>query len=349
MKKPKAQIEYRATADLLSLEGNPRIVMDDDLRRLMRSIKENPPSYFEARAIILSNRTGELVVIAGNQRLKAAQKLKMRSVPTILLEGLTLEEEQRIIITDNVSTGSWDNELLNTSAWDRDSLEEWGVDTSSWDEPEERAGADHLKELQKWVPDCLFPSNNVYDIPTLLPELQADTLHNPFKPYGALKRSSTGVGTYHFYVDDYRFQAIWENPNTIIQSDAKAIVEPNLSLYNETPRSYGLHLIYKKRWMARYLQSFGVRIFVDLNVADKFREDNTLGIPEGWNAFATRGSGDYPQAFLQDLAIAQRISGKDQPYMIVYGGGKKVREMAAKHNLIFIDQISAENTKKEAI
>jgi len=178
-------------------------------------------------------------------------------------------------------------------------------------------------------------------VPTLLIEACADLVHNPFKPFGAEKRSGNGVGTYHFYVDDYRFQTIWDNPNQIINSDAQAIVEPNLSLFDTTPVSYGLHLIYKKRWLARYMQTYGIKIFVDLNVSKKFYEYNQLGVPEGWNAFATRGYADRPTYMKEELEIAKKISGKDNPLMIIYGGGKVAREFAAKHNLIYIEQISA--------
>lgn len=69
--KPKAQVEYRAIADLKELPGNPRTIKKDQFEKLKQSIKDNA-DYFEARPIILSDRTGELVILAGNQRYKAA-------------------------------------------------------------------------------------------------------------------------------------------------------------------------------------------------------------------------------------------------------------------------------------
>ncbi|GAB3935333.1 hypothetical protein GCM10028804_54200 [Larkinella terrae] len=65
---------YRPLADLHELEGNPRTIRDDQFEILCQSIQENP-AYFEARPLILSNRTGILVILAGNQRYKAAQKI----------------------------------------------------------------------------------------------------------------------------------------------------------------------------------------------------------------------------------------------------------------------------------
>ena len=71
--KPKVQIEYRGLDELKKLENNPRTIKKKDFETLKKSVEENP-DYFEARPIILSNRTGKLVIIAGNQRYKAARQ-----------------------------------------------------------------------------------------------------------------------------------------------------------------------------------------------------------------------------------------------------------------------------------
>ena len=124
--KPKAQVEYRKLAELTELEGNPRIIKKEQFEKLKKSLKDNA-DYFEARPIILSNRTGKLVILAGNQRYKAAKAIGLESVPTILLEGLTAEREKEIIIRDNVENGEWNIEML-ANDWDAKNLVEWGVE-----------------------------------------------------------------------------------------------------------------------------------------------------------------------------------------------------------------------------
>ena len=94
-----------------------------------------------------------------------------------------------------------------------------------------------------------------------------------------------GTGTLHFYTDDYRFNAVYEHPEKILQQNPAQIVEPNFSLFNETPIAFGLQAIYKKRLVARQMQEEGIRVFVDLNVANKFYAFNLLGVPKGWSAF----------------------------------------------------------------
>lgn len=133
--KPKAQVEYRAIADLKELPGNPRTIKKDQFEKLKQSIKDNA-DYFEARPIILSDRTGELIILAGNQRYKAAKAIGLKEVPTILLPDLSEAREKEIIIRDNVENGDWDWDAL-ANEWDGAKLSDWGVDGAiKWSESE---------------------------------------------------------------------------------------------------------------------------------------------------------------------------------------------------------------------
>lgn len=139
--KPKAQVEYRPIKDLKELPGNPRIIKKDQFEKLKQSIKDNA-DYFEARPIILSDRTGELIILAGNQRYKAAKAIGMTEVPTILLPNLTEEREKEIIIRDNVENGEWDWDKL-ANEWDAATLADWGVQMPDW---ASEAGAEIIED-----------------------------------------------------------------------------------------------------------------------------------------------------------------------------------------------------------
>jgi ParB-like chromosome segregation protein Spo0J len=67
-------MQYRKLTELKKLDNNPRTIKKQDMDKLVESIKNNQ-DYFEARPLILSNRTGELVILGGNQRYEAAKKL----------------------------------------------------------------------------------------------------------------------------------------------------------------------------------------------------------------------------------------------------------------------------------
>lgn len=118
-------MEYRKVSELTPLENNPRTITDGEFKKLVASIKKNK-SFFEARPCILSDRTGKLVIIAGNQRYRAALSLNHTEIPTFLMSGLSEAEEREIIIRDNKSNGVFDWDILANS-WDSKELEEWGV------------------------------------------------------------------------------------------------------------------------------------------------------------------------------------------------------------------------------
>ena len=128
-KETKYKVEYRPLELLTPLDNNPRWIKSEDFERLCASIQNNP-ELFEAQPIILSDRTGELVIIAGNQRYKAAKEVGLKEVPTVLLSGLTETKEKEIVIRTNVTNGRWDWDALANGSWDTVDLGNWGVDVS---------------------------------------------------------------------------------------------------------------------------------------------------------------------------------------------------------------------------
>jgi hypothetical protein len=198
------------------------------------------------------------------------------------------------------------------------------------------------------VPDALFPTDgNEWDIPSLYLPLQADFVDLPVRGWGSIKRKTTMRGTWHFYVDDYKFSAIWKTPDVIIKTAAVSVVEVNFTTEDLMPRAVGLYRTMQKRWLARYWQSQGLRVFVDLNVAKKFDEINLLGVPKGWKSFATSGA-DYAIDRLEtQWAIANNVANGNGPIIfLVYGGGLKVAKICAERGWVFIPD--ARNAAREA-
>ena len=105
---------------------NPRSHSDEAVAELAESIREDP-LYFRGRPILLSNRTGELVVIGGEGRTRASILLGLEKVPTVLFDGLGLEDEVRIMQKDNDHTGKWDEAKLAALAdtWGTDKIKKW--------------------------------------------------------------------------------------------------------------------------------------------------------------------------------------------------------------------------------
>lgn len=110
-KKVVNRTEYLPITELKLLENNPRKISEANFERLKKKIEKHP-DLFEGRPCLVSDRTGELVVFAGNQRLKAAQSLGMTEVPCVVYHGLSEADEKEKAIIDNVEEGEWWEEML---------------------------------------------------------------------------------------------------------------------------------------------------------------------------------------------------------------------------------------------
>ena len=111
-------------------KGNPRFIRDEKFAKLVKSLREFP-DMAQLRPLIVN---AEMVVLGGNMRLKAMQELKWETVPVIVADNLTPEQEAEFVIKDNVGFGEWDWEML-ANQWDADLLTDWGLDIPHF-EPE---------------------------------------------------------------------------------------------------------------------------------------------------------------------------------------------------------------------
>jgi DNA modification methylase len=105
-------IEQIPIAKLKHYERNPRKITTDQFAKLCDSIQVRP-DFFERRpALVNKTPDGTLTIYAGNQRVRAAKKLKLKSVPCIVDENLTEEEMKQRIVLDNVHHGEFDYDIL---------------------------------------------------------------------------------------------------------------------------------------------------------------------------------------------------------------------------------------------
>ena len=372
------------TRDMVTLPNNPRTITTKDLNRLCDSIRQN--GWWPHRPIAVERQewTDKWVVLDGNQRLKAARRMKMRMVPVVIYSELTDDERTDLILRSNINNGEWDTGLLASDFEgvdfediglkielpeppeietpvvvapatapvapreaprddDEDEVEQLTEDEETTQREdfvteEEEQREEKIAFYKKMMGDFLYPSDNDYEIPLLLDDNQPLHLELPFTPWGAEGRYKKGITTYHFYVDDYRFEQIFKDPIKLLDSGCRAIVEPNCSVHDQTPIAYGIYQIYRKRYLARYLQECGLKVWVDLNVSHRFAEYNLLGVPDGYNAFFTRGVTGWTPHLDMCLEMAKRKSGLEKPNLYVYGGGKESERWCQEHGLRYLDE-----------
>jgi len=120
------------TGQVPGLPANPRIIKDARYQKLKQSLVDDP-EMLELRELIAYDTGTELVVIAGNMRLKAMKELGYKEAPVKVLPQATPAEKLRAYsIKDNVPFGENDWELL-ANQWDAVELEAWGLEVPGWD------------------------------------------------------------------------------------------------------------------------------------------------------------------------------------------------------------------------
>lgn len=189
------------------------------------------------------------------------------------------------------------------------------------------------------APTETLPTDNEFGIPLLREDMQGEVAY-PIHPWGAVARTGQMHGTWHFYVDDYRFGSVLRNPSQVSQTLCKCAVEPNVSVFDGSPKAFALWATWQKRFVARTLQELGVRVLVDLCVPERFARVNLLGVPRGWRAYATRGFRGRETDVEAECALAAEHGGPGA-LVLVYGGGKGISKLCQTiKNAVFVEQFA---------
>ena len=123
--KNKVTVETRTVplADVLLNPKNPRIIKDDQYKRLVKSLREFP-EMLSIREIVVDET---MTVLGGNMRLRALQELKAKTAAVRIVSGLTEDQKREFIVKDNAAFGEWDWDAL-ANEWDSLPLADWGAD-----------------------------------------------------------------------------------------------------------------------------------------------------------------------------------------------------------------------------
>lgn len=94
-------------SELRPYDKNPRKHSNPQLKEIINSINE----FGFTNPLIVDEET---MILAGHGRFEAAEKLKLKEIPCIIVNGLSDTQKRAYVIADNKLTlnGEWDNKLL---------------------------------------------------------------------------------------------------------------------------------------------------------------------------------------------------------------------------------------------
>ena len=129
----------------------------------------------------------------------------------------------------------------------------------------------------------LFPSSNQVGIPDLV-HTPVDQIPAWLVPYRQRIRANEPLddGSVHFFLDDYRFETVWNRPIKALEALApyQIVLTPDFSLYRDWPLMLQLWNTYRNRWCGRFWQAQGYTVIPTISWSTSKSYDFCfLGVP----------------------------------------------------------------------
>lgn len=88
--------------------------------------------------------------------------------------------------------------------------------------------------------------------------------------YALTERNKQSKGV-HFYIDDYQFERIWNEPNRYLNILRKfaCVIMPDFSMYRNTPTPMQIWNSFRSKLIASYYEQSGITIIPNLNWSDE--------------------------------------------------------------------------------
>lgn len=82
------------------------------------------------------------------------------------------------------------------------------------------------------------------------------------------ERAEKGV---HFFVDDYQFNRLWNNPDRYLNmlQQFRCVMTPDYSTYTDFPKVIQIYNHYRKHWIGAYFQENGIEVIPTIGWSDE--------------------------------------------------------------------------------
>lgn len=277
------KIEYIDINSIKPYKNNPR-VNDDAIQYVANSIKE----FGFKNPIILDK---DNVIVCGHTRLEASKRLGIDKIPCLYADDLNEEQIKAFRLADNKVSekAEWDYDLLIDELKDIDiDMVDFGFDIETSieveNEFEEEFKVNERERTNQAYNLELFDEYNCegkYQMPIIQNDNYIPSDLIGFNYAKTNENKKTGI---HFYLDDYQFERIWNNPSDYVEilADYECILSPDFSLYLDMPIAMKIWNIYRSRLIGQYYQSCGIKVIPTISWAEEETFEFCFdGIPKG--------------------------------------------------------------------
>jgi hypothetical protein len=273
----KLNIETININDLVPYQNNAKKHPQKQIDKIKKSIEEF--GFNDPIAIDENN-----MIIEGHGRYEALRQLEYENVECIRLINLSEEQKKAYILVHNklnMDTG-FDTKLLNEELFNIDNIDmsdfDFKIDFDDIFKENERHRTNDTYNLE------IMDNDNVSDF-WQMPIIKNDNFI-PSKLIGfnyakTSKEKNVGI---HFYLDDYQFERVWNNPEDYVEilKQYECILSPDFSLYMDMPMPMKIWNIYRSRLIGQYYQSQGIKVIPTLSWAEPETFQFCFeGIPQG--------------------------------------------------------------------
>ena len=263
------QIIEMSIDDLKPYENNPR-KNRAAIKDVAASIRE---FGFKVPIVVDSDN----VIVAGHTRYEASKLLGLETVPCIIADDLTEDQVKAFRLADNKVSekAKWDDELLKIELGDIDlDMSQFGFDIKLDDEEEEpkEYGAERERTGDAYNLSDFDPAHcmGAYDMPLIDKCTYVPSDLIGFN-YVLSAKDEDKKKCVHFFIDDYQFERIWNDPATYIDKlrEFDAVFTPDFSLYMDMPKAMQIWNIYRARLIGQLCQSAGIKVIPTVSWSDK--------------------------------------------------------------------------------
>ena len=269
----------------------------DDLKPYKKNAKKHPKKQIERIANSIESFGmcdpigiwgKDNIIVEGHGRLEALKQLGYDEVPCIRLDHLTDEERKAYTLAHNkVAESDWDFDLLNDELNDIYSfdMEDFGFEFV--DEEKNKRDTQNKVEGILNLNKATFPGVGKYDIPQLatIHENEIGEIREWIGFNYVLSDKEPEGKAVHFFIDDYQFQRLWNNPERYMEKLARyeAVLTPDFSPYADMPLATQIFNHYRKHWVGALMQEYGVKVVPTIRAS---RDERSLdfyldGEPKG--------------------------------------------------------------------